>query len=183
VPGQFGSVLEQGDETMKARKIAFLCILVMIIIVLAGVPVVADGAKTAVTGTVQVIENPASFPASKERTEGSMYYLYEWTYNRLVFTDPRLTGYMTMALLLEANMDTGLGRWGGMCSVNDDNGTLRWVGSFVGTLEFVPEGLQIPVHVNLIGVGAYRGLVANLDVNGLAGATNTGTGYIERVRR
>jgi hypothetical protein len=173
----------QGDETMKARKVAFLCMLVMIILVLAGIPVVADGVKTAVTGTVQVIESPSNFPLSKERTDGNMYYLYEWTYNRLAFSDPRLTGYMTMALLLEANMDTGLGRWGGVCRVNDDKGVLKWVGNFAGTLEFVPEGVQIPVHVNLVGVGAYRGLVASLDVNGLADATNTGTGYIERVRR
>lgn len=145
---------------MKLHKIIFVSLLVCLLASLAAVPVSAEGSKTPVEGYIIMIPIPPEFgvdPVDVVTPIGPKKLLDEgYSYDIVDIGDPRLVGNEFWDYRIMMPLDGRIGHWEGSLTIFTAGGT--WEGTFTGTL----DGYEWVCTANMVGRGAYTGLMAKL---------------------
>jgi hypothetical protein len=174
---------------MKGKTRTLLTLLLVITLLAVMVPsvVLAEGKRAYFTGQWCVLDNPPGTPPATEKPLPNGRSLYhEFTFNNDVTTDPRISGTDKLEFWWLYDTNSYSGRtW---ATIEMTNAAGGWSGFLVGSSEVKDIGLVFTFHGFVVGKGAYKGLVAYLESEGVPGYDIGGpgcyftlNGYIEKI--
>jgi hypothetical protein len=160
--------LKQGDEPMKLRRLASVCVVVVIftlLVTLAPLPALAKDNKTMFTGTECWSEQqPPDDSISRTIGGGKKGYVSLTFWNIDATTDSRLNGLEVVTFHLIYETASGSGTyWGTLDIMDSPDGQVMWSGQLTGKLE---NWTVYKTQATLNGKGANKGLVAKLEESG-----------------
>jgi hypothetical protein len=147
---------------MKLRRLLMMCVLVVLALSIVVVPVSAKENKGYFSGKECEIDSPPNTPPPTIRplSDGRELWTDLISYNTVTSNNPRISGSLVFRLNFIVDWASGNGpTWGKIVLTNGSGG---WSGLYVGEL----EGFGWTMHAILLGTGAFKGLVAKMEITG-----------------
>jgi hypothetical protein len=159
---------------MKLRSLLLVCTMVLLVMAMVAMPVSAKAPKTYFTGTESEYAGPPAPPTGDDwyNRSGTKWFITETAYALDDTSDDRLDGLEIMNLFLVIDTRTWKAALVGTLEIHDFTdgqiGSLKWTGIVAGNGDMVTEGYHFTYHVIAHGEGPYKGLVAQIDYEGIS---------------